>query len=103
MNWKESAMLSPPLFSFESQAVLGLVCMLSKCGVGGERLICGIAGGGDVRAGRPCGLARAERAGRAALISLRRQVQVPGQGKEATAPLSAPAPCPGLCCFVLPC
>lgn len=94
-------MLSPPLFPFESQAVLGLV--LCKCRVGGGHLISGIVGGGAVRAGQPCGLASAEGEGRAALICLFLQVQVPGQGKEPRAPLAAPAPCPGLCCFVLPC
>lgn len=39
-------MLSPPLFPFESQAVLGLVCVWCKCRVGGEHLISGIGGAG---------------------------------------------------------
>lgn len=45
--------LRPPLFPFESQAVLGLVCVLCKCRVGGERLISGIAGcvGGGCQGG----------------------------------------------------
>lgn len=81
-------MLSPPLFPFESQAVLGLVCVLCKCRVGGEQLISGIVGGGTVRAGQPCGLASADGEGRAALICLFLQVQVPGLGKESRAPLA---------------
>lgn len=72
VNWRKSAVLSPPLFPFESQAVLGLVCDL--CRVGSEHLISGIAGGGAVKAGQPCGLASAEGAGRTALISLSLQV-----------------------------
>lgn len=103
MNCRKSAVLSPPLFPFESQAVLGLVCILCKCRAGGEHLISGIAGGGAVRAGQPCGLASTEGAGQAALISQYTQVQVPGQGKETTAPFYSPAPYRGFCCFVLPC
>lgn len=97
-------MLSPPLFQFESQAVLGLVCVVCKWPVGGEHLISGIlcVCVGAVRAGQPCGLASTEGAGQAALISQCTQVQVPGQGKEATTPLYSPAPC-RFCCFVLPC
>lgn len=65
MNWGKVPRLRPPLFAFESQAVLGLVCVLCKCRVGGERLISGIAEGGcgegvAVRAGRACGLAGTE-------------------------------------------
>lgn len=53
MNWRKSATPSPPLFPFESQAVLGLVCVLCKCWVGGEHLISGILGAGLSGRGGP--------------------------------------------------
>lgn len=53
MNWGKVPRLRPPLFAFESQTVLGLVCVLCKCRVGGKRLISGIAERG-VRGGGGC-------------------------------------------------
>lgn len=97
--------LRPPLFPFESQAVLGLVCVLCKCRVGGERLISGIAGcvGGGCQGGAVLwigwlGGGRSERPLSARGGRCRSQVKV-------RRPRLPARPCspsePG--CFVLPC